>query len=95
VTHLEPLWAERDALPVVTGLAVDQRQLIISTVTEGRADLREDSPDPSIWPFITAVFTTIFFIGSIFTPWAVVWGTPPVAVALIGWFWPKSQKENT
>jgi cytochrome c oxidase subunit I len=94
VTHLEPLWAERGALPVVTGLSVDQRQVIISTITEGRADLREDSPDPSIWPFITAVFTTVFFIGSIFTPWAVVWGTPPIALALIGWFWPKSSKED-
>ena len=28
------------------------------------------------------------FIGSIFTPWAVVWGAIPVAIAMIVWFWP-------
>jgi hypothetical protein len=27
-------------------------------------------------------------IGSIFTPWAVVWGSIPVAIAIIFWFWP-------
>ena len=30
------------------------------------------------------------FIGSIFTPWAVVVGSIPLTIALIGWFWPKS-----
>jgi hypothetical protein len=24
----------------------------------------------------------------------VVWGTPPIAVTLIGWFWPKGSKEE-
>jgi hypothetical protein len=37
---------------------------------------------------------TVFFIGSIFTPWAVVWGTPPIAVALTGWFWPSGARED-
>jgi cytochrome c oxidase subunit I+III len=35
------------------------------------------------------VATTILFIGSIFTPWAIVWGSIPVAIALIFWFWPR------
>jgi cytochrome c oxidase subunit 1 len=94
VTHREPLWAERDALPVVTGLAVDFRELIVTTVADARADLRETSPAPSIWPLLAAIATTITFIGSIFTPWAVVWGSIPVAVTLIGWFWPKGSKED-
>jgi cytochrome c oxidase subunit I+III len=94
VTHREPLWAERGDYPVVVGLAVDHRQLLVTTLTEARPDIRESSPEPSIWPLITAIVTAIFFIGSIFTPWAVVWGTPPVAVALIGWFWPKGTKED-
>ena len=34
------------------------------------------------------------FVGSIYTPWAVVWGSLPVAVALIGWFWPKGSEED-
>jgi cytochrome c oxidase subunit 1 len=32
---------------------------------------------------------TAAFISSIFTPWAVVLGTLPVAAALTAWFWPK------
>jgi cytochrome c oxidase subunit 1 len=58
------------------------------------ADLRESSPEPSIWPFLAAVATAILFIGSMFTPWAVVWGSLPLAVALMGWFWPKASMED-
>jgi cytochrome c oxidase subunit I len=94
VTHREPLWAERESLPVVAGLSVENRELIVSTVTEGRADLREASPEPSLWPFLAAVVTAILFIGSIFTPWAIVWGGFPLALTLIGWFWPKSSMED-
>jgi cytochrome c oxidase subunit 1 len=94
VTNREPLWAHRNTLPVAAGLSVDNREVIISTVTAGRADLRESSPEPSIWPFLAAVATTITFIGSIFTPWAVVWGGVPTMITLIGWFWPKGNKED-
>jgi hypothetical protein len=40
------------------------------------------------------VATAGTFIGSLFTPWAVVWGSVPVALTLIGWFWPKGAKED-
>src|SRR5215212_1375694 len=94
VTSREPLWAERESLPVITGLAVNYREVIVTTVSEGRADIRETSPAPSIWPLLAAIATSITFVGSIFTPWAVVWGSIPVAVTLIGWFWPKGTKED-
>jgi cytochrome c oxidase subunit I+III len=35
---------------------------------------------------------TAFFIGSIFTPWALVWATIPIAAAVTLWFWPKLQE---
>jgi cytochrome c oxidase subunit 1 len=35
------------------------------------------------------VATTILYVGSIFTPWAIVWGAVPVAIAATLWFWPK------
>jgi cytochrome c oxidase subunit 1 len=38
---------------------------------------------------VSAVATTVLFIGSIFTPWAIVWGSIPVGIALTLWFWPK------
>ncbi|TIP53988.1 MAG: cytochrome ubiquinol oxidase subunit I, partial [Mesorhizobium sp.] len=50
VTNVEPLWAERGALPVATGLRVDVRELLVSTVAEAYPDIREKSATPSIWP---------------------------------------------
>jgi cytochrome c oxidase subunit I+III len=85
----EPLWEERDALPVVGGLRVDTRELLVTSTVSAEPRVREPTPEPSIWPLATALATTGLLIGSIFTPWAVVWGTPPVLFTLIGWFWPK------
>jgi cytochrome c oxidase subunit I len=94
VTSREPLWAERDSLPVVVGVAVNYREVLVSTVTEARPDLRETSPQPSIWPLLSALAVGGTFLASIFTPWAVVWGAIPVGVALICWFWPKGTRED-
>jgi cytochrome c oxidase subunit 1 len=89
VASRTPLWDNRNHLPVMTGLRVDDRELLVTTVTDARPDLREPSPVPTIWPLIAALSTTALFIGSIFTPWAIVVGTVPTAVALAAWFWPK------
>jgi cytochrome c oxidase subunit 1 len=94
VTSREPLWAERDSLPVVTGLAVDYRELVVGTVAEARAEIRETSPQPTIWPLVAALATGATFLGSIFTPWAVVWGAIPACIAFIAWFWPKNERED-
>ena len=94
VTHAEPLWRERDALPVASGLRTDIRELVVTSVSEAKPEAREASPEPSIWPLIAALATTGLFIGSIFTPWAVVYGTPPLAIALTIWFWPKGTPED-
>ena len=58
-------------------------------MVEAQPDLREPSPNPSIWSFISAILVSAVFIGSIFTPWALVWGLLPIAAALTAWFWPK------
>ena len=47
-----------------------------------------DESTPTIWPFIAAVLTSITFLGSIFTAWALPIGAVPVGVSLIAWFWP-------
>ncbi|WP_448190843.1 cytochrome c oxidase subunit I [Azospirillum sp. sgz301742] len=89
VTGREPLWEERSTLPVVTGLRVDTRELLTTSVVDAEPEVREPSPSPSIWPLVSAIALTGLFIGSVFTPWAVVWGAIPLTLALIGWFWPK------
>jgi len=94
VTHREPLWAERETLPVTTGLSAVRREILVTSLSEAAPDIRESSPRPSIWPLLAAIALTIFFIGSIFTPWAVVWGTPPLGLTLLGWFWPQDVPED-
>jgi cytochrome c oxidase subunit 1 len=94
VMGADPLWAAPDVLPVASGLRVDRRELVISSVTEARPEARESSPRDSIWPLLAAIATTIVLIASIFTPWAVVWGSVLIAITLIGWFWPKATPED-
>jgi len=84
----DPLWEPGAEPAYVSGLAAESREVLSTTVLDARPDLRLLFPSPSIWPFISAVATTVLFIGSIFSPWAVVWGSVPVIVAMIGWFWP-------
>ncbi len=85
-----PLWDAGDGLPLVHGLRVDDRELLMTTVISAIPDVREPSATPSIWPFISAVAVAVTFIGSIFSPWALVFGAVPVGIALTAWFWPKS-----
>ena len=89
VTSRTPLWDDRGALPVMTGLRVDDRELLLTTVMEARPDVREPSPLPTIWPLMASLAVTATFLSSIFTPWAVVLGVLPVGAALAAWFWPK------
>jgi cytochrome c oxidase subunit 1 len=90
----QPLWTDRAELPVADGLRVDRRELLVTSVVAALPEARDSSPGHSIWPLLAAIATTIVLIWSIFTPWAVVWGSIPVAVALTGWFWPKGVAED-
>lgn len=90
VASRSPLWDEEKELPVMTGLRVDTPEHLLTTVIDAVPSVREPSPKPSIWPLLTAIVTGATFIGSIFTPWAVVIGALPIAVVMIAWFWPKS-----
>ena len=64
----------------------------MTSVLDAMPSHRLSFPSPSIWPFLSAVTVTVMFIGSIFTPWAVVWGGIPVAIAVTVWFWPKQRE---
>ena len=88
-----PLWARREEGPRwVTGLALDSRECLVVSARDAHPDHRLAFPEPNIWPFWGAVFTSIMFFASIFTPWAVVWGAIPVTMALVAWFWPRKHE---
>ncbi|HWR15934.1 MAG TPA: cytochrome c oxidase subunit I [Terriglobales bacterium] len=91
----EPLWENAPDQPVVTGVREDIRAVLVTKPMDAEPDHLTLSPSPTIWPFLAALAVTALFIGSIFTPWAIVWGSVPIAVTLIGWFWPtKKESEN-
>jgi cytochrome c oxidase subunit 1 len=84
-----PLWQPRAEPTHVTGMSDEWREVLVTTVADAEPDHRMWMPSSSIWPFLSALATTVLFVGSIFTPWAVVWGSVPVAIAATWWFWPK------
>jgi cytochrome c oxidase subunit 1 len=90
----DPLWSDPPDQPVIVGLRSDKRDVLITSVMDATPDHRVVFPDPSIWPLVTALAVTGLFIGSIFTPWAVVGGAIPVFAAMVGWFWPKTPDEG-
>ncbi|MFL6739390.1 MAG: cytochrome c oxidase subunit I [Sphingomicrobium sp.] len=85
-----PLWDAGEKLPVVHGLRVEDRELLLTTVMSAVPDTREPSAEPSIWPLVSGIAVAVMFICSIFSPWAVLFGALPAMIALIAWFWPKS-----
>jgi cytochrome c oxidase subunit 1 len=94
VAGRDPLWEDPPDQPVVVGLRGDVRDVLVTHVLDAEPDHRTVFPEPSFWPLLTALATTGLFIGSIFTPWAIVAGALPVFITLTGWFWPKSAGEG-
>ncbi|HET9578673.1 MAG TPA: cytochrome c oxidase subunit I [Usitatibacter sp.] len=88
----EPLWEpskDPGAPTHVVGLSLETREGLATTPLDARPDHRYNFPTPTIWPFLSAVATTIMFIASIFSPWAVVWGAILVMIPVTAWFWPR------
>jgi cytochrome c oxidase subunit 1 len=94
VNAREMLWANRDAVPVVTGMRADRREVLVSTMTDADPDILDSSPRPSIWPFVSAMVISVTLFASIFTAWAITAGAIPIAIVLTLWFWPKGTKED-
>jgi cytochrome c oxidase subunit 1 len=94
VAGRDTLWVQPVDQPIVVGLRDDVRQVLVTKMLDAEPDHIEEFPTPTIWPLVAALASTALFIGSIFTPWAVVWGSIPVTIALIGWFWPKHKQSE-
>ena len=92
VTSRDTLWSATDSEARVLGLRSDARETLVTRVMDAQPDHIEEQPQPSYWPFLTAVAVSVLFITSIFSPWAVVWGAIPVFVCMVFWFWPAKGK---
>ena len=87
VDSQHPLWDLSGPLPVVTGLSVDERQVLVTTTFDAVPDYRHSMPKASIWPLYVALCLGVLFIGSIFSPYFVLLGTALSFVGLAGWGW--------
>jgi cytochrome c oxidase subunit 1 len=85
-----PLWGAGVPAKVWDG-PVDKREVLITSADKAEPIYRQKSASPSIWPLAAALATSAMFVGSIYTPWALIWGSPPLAVTLILWFWPRDR----
>jgi cytochrome c oxidase subunit 1 len=85
----EPLWKSGRAPPTMKGLSLDHREVLLTTVADAEPDVRHGSPGPSIWPFLTAIAVDVLFVWSVFDEWALVWASIPLALCVLGWFWPQ------
>jgi cytochrome c oxidase subunit I+III len=86
------LWNLREDQPVVTGLRSDRREFLITNLMDADPDHRQVSPGPTIWPFFLSLGVGVTFIVGIFTPWGLPIGAVPVAISLVGWFWPRGDQ---
>jgi cytochrome c oxidase subunit I+III len=83
----EPLWEDPATTPVVTGLALDTREVLVTTPHDAEAHHRNHIAGDSVWPFLAAVVTGATFVGLVFTAWAFPLGMAGLFVTLLGWFW--------
>jgi cytochrome c oxidase subunit 1 len=91
VNGREALWDAAPNQPIVVGLHEDVRSFLTTRILDAEPDGHEEFPKPTMWPFWAAVATGAAFLGSIFTPWGITFGAIPVAITMIGWFWPERQ----
>jgi cytochrome c oxidase subunit 1 len=87
-----PLWDTRAPLPVITGLRSDRREVLVTTTFDAEPDYRHRQPRSSIWPFFLALCMAETWIGSIFTPWAVLIGFGLTLLGMLGWGWQSSEQ---
>jgi cytochrome c oxidase subunit I+III len=81
-------WEGSDPRPVVTGLALDRRDTLITSLLDAVPQRRVESPGPSMWPVAAAAAMGVAFIGAMYTPWAIVVGGALILPALVAWGWP-------
>jgi cytochrome c oxidase subunit 1 len=93
VRSLTPLWNDTP-IDWLRGLKSDKREMLLTSIAEARPTARWGCPDPSIWPFLSALTLTLQFIWTIFDPWGWVWASIPMAVAMTIWFWPKKSEPS-
>jgi cytochrome c oxidase subunit I+III len=85
VASRSPLW-EETPLPIVTGLATDRRELLVTHPLDAEPSHREEVPGPSPWPFVISVTMSIGLIGSVFNLWWFLAGAFTSVPPAVAWY---------
>ena len=94
VSTRTPMWDEPEKAPLITGLATDKREVLVTRLLDAEPDHRYVYPNPTPWPFFVAVALAGMFIALMFTPWAFPIGVAIATPLVIAWFWPTSHKKE-
>jgi len=92
VQSRSPLWEENFPVATVAGLPESVPTVLVTRLHDAQPDHVALLPAASLWPLLAALATTVLFIGTVFSPWALIWGSVPVGITLIGWFWPTADE---
>ena len=76
---------------VVTGLHVNYRETLSTTIHDAAPSHRYSFVGPSIYPLLMSLSIGTTFIGGIFTPWSLPIGIVMASLAMFGWFWSNSK----
>ncbi|MEA2569073.1 MAG: cytochrome c oxidase subunit [Acidobacteriota bacterium] len=94
VSSTEPLWDHPENAPVVTGLALKKREVLITRLFDAEPDHLYLYPGTTPWAFLSAVATGGMFVALLFTPWALPIGVAIATTTLLCWFWPSSPRDE-
>ena len=84
------LWERTDDAPVVTGLHLNVREVLATSIHDAVPEHRYSVPDPSIIPLIVGLMTGVMFIGFMFNPWSLPLGMFVLFFGFLAWFWSNS-----
>ncbi|MBM9595129.1 hypothetical protein [Roseitranquillus sediminis] len=86
-------WKATGKRAIVGGLSTAQRETIVTTLLDARAQSVQILPKPTPWPFVSAVVASICFFGVIFSPWFYVAGILGAFATFVMWFLPRKRDE--
>ena len=92
VSSRYPLWEPVTGLTHVSGLSVQIREGLVTSVLEALPDTRYAYPEPTLWPLAAALAVSFWLVWSVWSVPGFVWGLIPPVIAFIGWYWPRHQE---
>ncbi|MBV9214748.1 MAG: cbb3-type cytochrome c oxidase subunit I, partial [Acidobacteria bacterium] len=88
------LWDRTPQYSIVTGLHVNFREFLATTIHDAVPEHRHTSPKPSIVPLLLAINTAGGFIAFMFTAWAIPAALFGAFVVLFFWFLSNSEEHR-